>query len=48
MADEIYECEVKRLYIRNGEKVRDCKRVPVSEAREDKASEVRCVFCHGA
>jgi hypothetical protein len=47
MADEIHECEVKRPFMRNGEKVREWKRVPVSEALSDKASEVRCVFCHG-
>ena len=45
--DEIYECEVRRLFIRNGEKVRDWKRVPVEQALADKPSGVRCAFCHG-
>ena len=46
--DRIYECEVKRSFIRNGEKVRDWKRVSVSEAIEAKADEIRCAECHGA
>jgi hypothetical protein len=48
MEDRIYECEVKRSFIRNGEKVRDWKRVPVTEALEANVSEVRCADCHGA
>src|SRR5207249_11387968 len=48
MDDRIYECEVKRTFMRNGEKVRDWKRVPVTDALADKSSDVRCAECHGA
>jgi formylmethanofuran dehydrogenase subunit E len=48
MEEKIYECEVKRLFIRNGEKVRDWKRVSVTEALDSAAGEVRCAECHGA
>jgi hypothetical protein len=48
MDDRIYECEVKRTFMRNGEKVRDWKRVPVADALADKSSDVRCAACHGA
>ena len=48
MDEYIYECEVKRWYVRGGEKVRDWKRVPVTEALDEKASDVRCAECHGA
>jgi hypothetical protein len=48
MADCIYECEVKRPYKRNGEKVLDWKRVSVTEALQNDDSPVRCAECHGA
>jgi len=48
LPDRIYECEVKRLYIRNGERIRDWKRVPVPEAIAAHADELRCAECHGA
>jgi hypothetical protein len=47
MDERIYECEVKRLFIRDGEKVRDWKRVAVTEALAEKTSDVRCAECHG-
>lgn len=48
MDDRIYECEVKRTFMRNGEKVRDWKHVPVIDALADKSHDIRCAECHGA
>jgi len=48
MEDRIYECEVKRWFMLNGEKVREWKKVPVIEALNAKTSEVRCSDCHGS
>ena len=33
MADRIYECEIKRPFMRNGQKVLDWKRVSVAEVQ---------------
>src|SRR5262249_1363771 len=46
--DRIYACEVKRSFIRDGQKIRDWKRVPVAEALSAQREDVRCAECHGA
>lgn len=48
MSEKIYECEVRRLYLRDGKYVWDWKRMPVAEALKDGATEFRCKDCHGA
>ena len=47
MEDRIYKCEIKRLFIRNGEKRSEWKRVSVTEALATKPTDVRCAECHG-
>lgn len=45
MKDKIYECEVKRQYLIDGQRVWKWKRAPVSEVRD--GEEVRCYQCEG-
>ena len=45
--EKIYTCEVKRLFIRDGNKVWDWKIVNVADAIRDGDSVVRCKDCHG-
>lgn len=47
MEEKIYECEAKKLVIRNGIKVREWKALPVREVIEENLSEYRCKACHG-
>lgn len=45
MKDKIYECEVKRQYLIDGQRVWKWKRSPVSEVAE--GEEIRCYQCQG-
>jgi hypothetical protein len=47
-SERIYECEVKKLFLRNGEKVWVWVVASVSDALQDEATEFRCKDCHGA
>jgi len=46
--DKIYECEVKKPFLRNRVKTLEWVRTPVADALAAKASEIRCKDCHGA
>jgi hypothetical protein len=46
--EKIYTCEVKRLFVRNGNKVWDWKVVNVGDAIRDGDTVFRCKDCHGA
>ena len=46
--EKIYTCEVKRLFVRGGNKVWDWKIVNVADAIRDGDTVVRCKDCHGA
>jgi hypothetical protein len=45
--DNIYECEAKRLVIRNGQKVREWRPTRVADVIAEKLDEYRCKDCHG-
>jgi hypothetical protein len=47
-AERIYECEVKKLFLRAGAKQWEWKAVAVADAIRDGATEFRCKDCHGA
>jgi len=46
--EKIYTCEVKKLFMRNGEKRREWAASTVSDAIRDERTEFRCEQCHGA
>jgi hypothetical protein len=46
--ERIYICEVKKLIVRNGEKVWDWVIADVADAIRDEATHFRCNDCHGA
>ncbi len=46
--EKIYECEVKKLFLRNGVKRWKWIRMTVTDALAAEASEIRCKDCHGA
>ena len=48
MDEKIYDCEVKRLYFRDGKKQWIWITMPVKKALEEAATEFRCKDCHGA
>jgi hypothetical protein len=48
MGEKIYQCEVKKLFSRNGEKRWEWVISTVADAIRDGASEFRCKDCHGA
>ena len=47
MAERIYECEVRKLFLRNGEKQRVWVTMGVAEAVQQGVTEFRCKDCHG-
>jgi uncharacterized protein YfaT (DUF1175 family) len=47
MAEKLYECEVKKLYLRDGQKRREWVTMAVSEAVKQGVTEFRCKDCHG-
>jgi hypothetical protein len=47
MADRIYECEVKKLFLRNGVKTWQWVAMAVGDALREGATEFRCKDCHG-
>jgi hypothetical protein len=48
MAEKIYTCEVKKLFMRNGEKVWEWVTMNVADAIRAEVSQFRCKDCHGA
>lgn len=48
MNEKIYECEVKKLFLRDGKKVCEWVLMSVADAIRDGATEFRCKDCHGA
>jgi len=48
VAEKIYTCEVKKLFLRNGEKVWEWVIAEVVDAIRDEATQFRCNDCHGA
>ena len=46
--EKIYSCEVKKLFLRNGERVWEWVVTEVADAIRDDAAEFRCKDCHGA
>jgi len=48
MGERIYQCEVKKLFSRNGEKRWEWVTSSVADALRDGVSEFRCKDCHGA
>lgn len=47
MDEQIYECEVKKLYLRDGQKRKEWVTMAVSEAVQEGVTEFRCKDCHG-
>ncbi len=47
MEDNIYECEAKRPFVRDGVKVRDWRVTRVADVISDQLDEYRCKNCHG-
>jgi hypothetical protein len=47
-AEKIYSCEVKKLFLRNGEKVWKWVIAEVADAIRAEATVFRCKDCHGA
>jgi hypothetical protein len=45
--DNIYECEAKRLVMRDGVKVREWRLTPVADVIADELDEYRCKDCKG-
>jgi hypothetical protein len=48
MPDRMYECEVKKLFFRNGVKTSQWVLMSVSDALRNAATEFRCKDCNGA
>jgi hypothetical protein len=48
MDERIYECEVKKLFLREGAKKWGWVLMPVADALRDGATEFRCKDCHGS
>ncbi len=48
MGEKIYECEVKKLFLRDGKKVLEWVVIPVADAILDGVTDFRCKDCHGA
>jgi hypothetical protein len=46
--EKIYHCEVKKLFMRDGEKRWEWVTTEVSDAIRDEVTEFRCKDCHGA
>ena len=46
--EKIYSCEVKKLFVRNGERKREWVVADVADAIRDEATQFRCKDCHGA
>jgi hypothetical protein len=47
-AENIYKCEVKKMYLRDGVKQLEWKTMSVADAIRDRVTEFRCKDCHGA
>lgn len=47
MKEQIYECEAKKLFLRNGQKRWEWVVMPVKQAIEDGVISFRCKDCHG-
>lgn len=47
MNEKIYECEVKKLFVRNGQKELAWVTMSVADALADGVTEYRCKDCHG-
>ena len=47
MDEKIYECEVKKLFIREGLKKWEWVKASVADAIQDGATQFRCKDCHG-
>ena len=47
-SEKIYTCEVKRMFVRDGQKLWDWKEVSVADAIRDEDEKVRCKDCWGA
>jgi hypothetical protein len=47
LQDNIYECEAKRPFIQNGEKVRGWRLTRVADVIADNLDEYRCKDCQG-
>jgi hypothetical protein len=48
MDEKIYECEVKKLFLRDGKKVEQWVVMSVADALKEGVSDFRCKDCHGA
>lgn len=48
MAEKIYECEVKKQFVRDGVKRWEWVTMAVADAIQDGVTEFRCKDCHGA
>lgn len=46
--EKIYSCQVKKLFVRDGEKVWDWVIADVADAIRDEATQFRCKDCFGA
>lgn len=46
--EKMYECEVKKLFLRDGRKREEWTAVPVADAIRENAARYRCKHCHGA
>jgi hypothetical protein len=46
--EKIYTCEVKKLFLRNGEKVWNWVVAEVADAIRGEVTQFRCKDCHGA
>jgi hypothetical protein len=46
--EKIYQCEVKKLFLRNGEKRWEWREMAVSDALHDEVTHFRCKDCKGA
>ena len=47
-AEKIYECEVRKLFLRDGQKRWEWSKTAVADALKDGATEYRCKDCNGA
>ena len=47
-SDRMYECEVKKQFVRDGAKRWEWVKVAVLDAIKDGATDYRCKDCHGA
>src|SRR5712692_9399760 len=48
MDEKIYECHVRKLFLKEGVKRSEWVVMPVADALRDGATEFRCKDCHGA